>query len=333
MTQDAKLRTQTVAQDEAGIRLDRWFRRHYPALSHGILQKYLRTGQVRVDGRRAEAALRLEPGQAIRVPPGAEKAGDASPQASAKRQERDASRLRGLILYEDDDVIVLNKPSGLAVQGGTGLKENLDDMLQALAGSRNGKPKLVHRLDRDTSGVLLVARNALAASRLAEAFRDRATRKIYWGVTRGVPVPAEGKIDVCLVRRGELAQTAKADDEDAKTAVTFYKIAEKAAKQAAFVVLWPLTGRTHQLRVHMAHLGAPLIGDRLYGDGQDPFATAEIGKGLHLHARRLTIPHPRRGEIDIVAPLGPDMRKTWAWFGFDANDAYDFADIRQRPRR
>lgn len=319
---EPKLQTRTVTPDEAAIRLDRWFRRHFPALTQGQLQKLLRTGQVRVDGKRAEASARLEAGQGIRIPPQV-----LNPPAvtAEKISSRDTDRLKKLILFEDEDVIVLNKPAGLAVQGGTGLKENLDDMLTGLSRGQ-GKPKLVHRLDRDTSGVLILARNSFAAARLTAAFRARDTQKIYWGVTLGVPKPERGRIDAPLVKQGEKMAVAKDDEEEegAKSASTLYQVVESAKKQAAFVALWPLTGRTHQLRVHMALLGTPLIGDRLYGREVEALPVESLGRGLHLHARRLIIPHPRRGTIDAVAPLGPDMQKTWKWFGFDANAEVSF---------
>lgn len=332
-------RERSVEADESGIRLDRWFKRHYPGLTHVALQKLLRTGQVRVDGKRAEASARLESGQKLRIPPQAEApppapAGDSR---SGKRSSRESDMLRRMILFEDDDVIALNKPAGLAVQGGTGLKENLDDMLGLLAAKGQGKPKLVHRLDRDTSGVLLVARTAFAASRLAESFRGRDTRKIYWGVTVGVPKPLSGKIAAPLVKHGETMRIATEEEVresrrkdyrgGVKSATSLYQTVERAAKKASFVALWPLSGRTHQLRAHMAHIGAPLLGDRLYGaEAQTDLPLDELGRGLHLHARRLVIPHPRRGTIDVTAPLGPEMRKTWDWFRFDPNEEAEFAE-------
>jgi 23S rRNA pseudouridine955/2504/2580 synthase len=318
-----KLQTRTVTGDEAGLRLDRWFRRHFPDVTQGQLQKLLRTGQVRVNGKRAEASRRLEAGQDIRVPPRVL----APPKAVAeKKSSRDADRLKKLVIFEDDDVIVLNKPAGLAVQGGTGLKENLDDMLRGLSREGQGKPKLVHRLDRDTSGVLILARNSFAAAKLTAAFRARDTQKIYWGVTLGVPRPERGRIDAPLMKRGETMIVAESDEdeEEAKSASTLYQVVESAKKQAAFVAMWPLTGRTHQLRAHMAYLKTPLIGDRLYGRDVEALPAEALGAGLHLHARRLMIPHPRRGMIDVIAPLGPEMRKTWKWFGFDANIDAEF---------
>ena len=321
-----KLKSHIVTADEAGIRLDRWFKRHFPALTHGALQKLLRTGQVRVEGKRAQTSTRLEAGQNIRVPP---QAAQTPPKEQEKQTARVSNQLKKLVLYEDDDVIAINKPPGLAVQGGTGLRENLDDMLVGLARKGDKKPKLVHRLDRDTSGVLLLARTSFAAAKLTEAFRHRDTQKIYWGVTVGVPKLSHGKISAPLVKQGELMKVAASEDEEeeAKSATTLYQVMENAAKLAAFVALWPVTGRTHQLRVHMTYIGTPLVGDPLY-DGDKPSALPrdEIGKGLHLHARRLIMPHPRRGLIDVIAPLPPEMRQTWGWFGFDMNADADFSD-------
>lgn len=320
----SKLQTRTVEEDEAGIRLDRWFKRHFPDVTHGQLQKMLRTGQVRVAGKRADANTRLEAEQEIRVPPQAIE----PPKADiVKKAARDAGDIKKLILLEDADILVLNKPAGLAVQGGTGLRDSIDHMLAALTHEKHGKPKLVHRLDRDTSGVLLVAKTPFAATRLTESFRHRATQKIYWGVTLGVPKPEKGRIDAALVKRGETMIVAGKKDEDAKNAITVYQNMERAESQIAFVAMWPITGRTHQLRVHMAHIGAPLLGDRLYGKPMpDGMPADDIGKGLHLHARRLIIPHPRKGIIDVSAPLGPEMRKTWNWFGFDAKADADFSE-------
>lgn len=325
-----KLNTRTVTSEDHDIRLDRWFQRHFPSITHGQLQKLLRTGQIRIEGKRAEANQRLLTGQNIRVPPQAFQAKKpATPGASLHAPtERQAAQLKKLVLYEDDFVIALNKPAGLAVQGGTGLKENIDDMLEVFVHRKHGKPKLVHRLDRDTSGVLLVARSTSVAAKLSASFRNRTTQKIYWGLTCGIPSPIKGRIDMPLIKKGELmAPAQKKEMEEAKSAVSLYQILESATKLAAFVAMWPITGRTHQLRVHMATLGTPLLGDRLYG-GTAPtgMPVDEIGQGLHLHARRLIIPHPRQGLIDVTAPLGPDMRKTWNWFGFDKDAEADFDD-------
>ncbi len=234
-----------------------------------------------------------------------------------------------MVLYEDDDVIVLNKPAGLAVQGGTGLKENLDDMLMAFSRDKKTKPKLVHRLDRDTGGVLLIARTDYATAKLAASFRHRDTQKIYWAITDGVPKPRQGRIDVPLVKRGERMEAAEAKEaNEAKAAVTLYQVIETARKKIAFVALLPVTGRTHQLRVHLAHLGTPILGDRMYGRAPlEALPQKELGRGLHLHARRIVVPHPRRGVIDVTAPLGAEMKKTWGWFQFDEKTETDFSAV------
>ncbi|MDD4617303.1 MAG: RluA family pseudouridine synthase [Alphaproteobacteria bacterium] len=319
----SKIQISTVTEDEAGIRLDRWFKRHFPSLGHGPLQKLLRTGQVRVAGKRAESSTRLESGQEIRLPPSL-MGENAEKKLEKKQSARDANDLKKLVLFEDGDVLVLNKPAGLAVQGGTGLRTSVDDMLASYASEKQGRPKLVHRLDRDTSGVLLIAKTPFAAARLTEAFRRKETRKIYWAVTVGVPHPNEGRIEASLVKRGEVMTVAAKDDEEAKSAISLYETLDRAKDQSAFVALRPLTGRTHQLRVHMAHIGTPLLGDRLYGKPSlQGFPAEELGKGLHLHARRLIIPHPRKGVIDVTAPLPAEMKKTWKWFGFDPNAEAD----------
>lgn len=337
---------QIVTADEADMRLDRWFRTHFPDVAQGHIQKACRTGQIRVDGKRAETSDRVAAGQAVRVPPpfytqkkeGApEGAKEMSPLARQQRERIDesrATRLKQMVLYQDDDVIVLNKPAGLAVQGGTGLRENLDDALMALSKDGKTKPKLVHRLDRDTSGVLLVARTDFAARKLTEAFRDRATQKIYWAVTLGVPLPERGRISAPLVKRGETMQVDEEKAEDAKKAVTVYQVMETALKKAAFVALWPITGRTHQLRVHLSYIGTPILGDRLYGGVEGGgLPREELGAGLHLHARRLILPHPRRGMIDITAPLSGAMKKTWSWFNFDAQAEVDFDDAVKKYKK
>lgn len=318
---DKKDLLRTVKSDETDLRLDRWFKRHFPSLTHGQLQKWLRKGQIRIDGRRSDSSFRLQEDQIIKLTPALlndPKFYKIAPKVG--RPVKDLDRLKKLVLFEDDDVIVLNKPAGLAVQGGTGLKENLDDSLMIFSRDGISRPKLVHRLDKDTSGVLLIARTDFAAAKLAKAFRQRTTQKIYWAACVGLPSEVEGIIDEPLIKQGQLMFVAQRDESDTKKATTLYKIAERAGKKASFLVLWPLTGRTHQLRVHLEHIQTPIIGDPLYnfGEGSDlPFN--ELGQGLHLHARRIILPHPRGGTIDVTAPLGKEMKKTWKWFGFDEN--------------
>lgn len=329
----SEVQNKVVTEDEAEIRLDRWFRRHFPDLGHGRLEKLLRTGQVRVDGKRAKAGQRLEPGQTVRVPPIQEpdpSAAGERPRPEPRVADKDARDLLSRVLYRDDDVIAIDKPAGLAVQGGTGTVKHLDAMLDVLRFGSKERPRLVHRLDRDTSGVLLLARNVFAAGRLAEAFRSKDARKYYWAVTVGVPKPFRGRIDAPLAKEaGPRGERVALEDDKGVKAVSLYAVVEPAGKRAAKVALWPLTGRTHQLRVHMAAIGTPILGDGKYG-GADAFLEgADLPRKLHLHARRIIMPHPRGGRpIDVTAPLGAHMRATWAYFGFDAEDDGDpFAEV------
>ena len=303
-----------VADGEGELRHDRWFKRHFPELSHGRLEKLLRTGQVRVDGKRATAGDRLSPGQIIRVPPlppGTPK--PARPAVDA----REAEALRRLVLHRDDDVIVIDKPAGLAVQGGAGTPHHLDGMLDALRFDAAERPRLVHRLDRDTSGVLVLARSAAAAAHLAEAFRDKANEKVYWAIVVGVPSPRAGRIDKALAKqRGHGGERVAADDEAGQRAVTDYRTLDAAARRAAWLELKPVTGRTHQLRVHCVALGTPILGDGKYGGAASFLAGAELPAQMHLHARSLRLPHPRGGVLAISAPLPAHMRETFGYFGF-----------------
>jgi 23S rRNA pseudouridine955/2504/2580 synthase len=305
-----------VAEEDGELRLDRWFKRHFPALSHGRLEKLLRTGQVRVDGKRAEAGDRIGPGQVVRVPP---LAAPTTPPPPRTVDPREAERLRRLVLHRDAEVIVIDKPAGLAVQGGSGTPRHLDGMLEALRFDAAEKPRLVHRLDRDTSGALLLARTAVAAAHLAEAFRDKTTEKLYWAVVVGVPSPRAGTVDRALAkRRGHGGERVAAVDEEGQRAITDYRTLDVAHKRAAWLELLPVTGRTHQLRVHCTALGTPILGDGKYGGDGAFIAGAELPDQLHLHARRIRVPHPRGFMLEVTAPLPPHMRETFAYLGFDA---------------
>jgi 23S rRNA pseudouridine955/2504/2580 synthase len=312
---------QTVADDEADTRLDRFLRRRYPALTQGALQKLCRTGQVRVDGRRVEASVRLVAGQAVRVPPmpaAAEKAPIVVTPGESREMER-------LVLYRDDQVIVLNKPSGLATQGGPGITKHLDGMLDALRGDGD-RPRLVHRLDRDTSGVILLARTAAVAARLAALFRSREVEKTYWAVVVGRPLPVEGQIDQALKRIsspfGERTVPADRKDKEGQRAYTNYRTLDNAAQKFAWLELMPLTGRTHQLRVHCVSLGAPILGDAKYAEQHENGTGGSYVEGLpdklHLHARTLVLPHPAGGILTVSADLPPHMRETFSTLGFIA---------------
>ena len=316
------VRTIEVAEVEAGSRLDRWFKRRYPNLSHGRIEKLLRTGQIRVDGRRVKAGLRLSPGMRIRVPPIEDAPGTAARKPARAREpsREDAAKLRALVLYKDDDVIAIDKPPGLAVQGGTKTLIHLDAMLDALKLGNDERPRLVHRLDKDSSGVLILARTPAAASRLAASFRKREARKTYWAVTVGVPSPRQGKVDLALAKLpGRGGERMVADAQAGKRAITYYSVIETAGRTAAWVALSPLTGRTHQLRAHCAHLGTPILGDGKYGAKAAFLAGRGVSRKLHLHALSLSIPHPRAGRIDVTAPLPAHMAETFALFGFDAD--------------
>lgn len=319
--------TRTVAGDEAEMRLDRWFKKHFPALGHGKLEKLLRTGQVRVDGKRAKAGQRLEFGQAVRIPPlGEEAAGPApvKPERKAKVDTALAEDLQRRVLYMDDDLIALDKPAGLATQGGTGQSVHLDAMLDALRFGAAERPKLVHRLDKDTSGVLLIARSTAAARWLTAAFRDKSARKIYWALAVGEVKPRAGRIDLPMSKLpGKAGERMVVDREAGQRAVTDFEVVEQLGKRVAWVALSPVTGRTHQLRLHMAELGVPIVGDGKYG-GQDAFLVAEgLSRKLHLHAREVAVSRPDGRRIRIAAPLPEHMAKAWAFFGFDPEGGDD----------
>lgn len=320
-----------VSADEADIRLDRWFRRHFPDITQGVIQKLCRTGQIRVDSARAEAGTKLVPGQIVRVPPlpGPPPAAPAfTPTADPKLR----AEVEAMILYQDEQVIVLNKPSGLPTQGGPGIAKHVDGMLRVLATSASDKPRLVHRLDRDTSGVLVVARSAGVAAKLATAFRGRAVQKVYWAVVKGRPVPVSGRVDLALSRgdpsfsrsRAARVTVAEPGDKDAAHAITDYRTLDHAARKLAWLELMPLTGRTHQLRVHCLSLGAPILGDAAYGEWRETGNTALVeglSEQLHLHARRLSFPHPSGGTLTVEADLPPHMAETFRDLGFTAPQA------------
>lgn len=305
--------TLTVGADEADIRLDRFVRRKRPGLPQVAIQRLCRTGQIRVDGRRAEASDRLAAGQSVRLPPTAPALQPVRPAPDARL----AAELERLILYRDDHIMVLDKPAGLPTQGGPGIMRHLDGQLDALRFGHEERPRLVHRLDRETSGVLVLARSAAVAARLAAAFRGRDVQKTYWAVVVGRPVPVEGRIEAPLVRRAgaraDRVAVAEPGEEDSARAITDYRTLDHAGRKLAWLELSPLTGRTHQLRVHCTVLGAPILGDEPYGAPElEGFAA-----GLHLLARRIVLPHPAGGSLAVEAPLPPHMVATFRTLGFD----------------
>lgn len=315
-----------VADDEDGLRLDRWFKRRWPGVAHGLLERLLRTGQVRIDGRRAKAGERLQVGQYVRVPPIVHaSAVDRPPRRSRPTDAGEAADLRARVLHRDGHVIVIDKPAGLAVQGGSKTDRHLDGMLDALVFDGE-RPRLVHRLDKDTSGVLLLARSANAAALLTRAFRDGRVDKLYWAVVIGAPALQQGRIDQPLAKRFGVAGERVGADEEGLRAVTEYRVVERAGRRAAWLALRPLTGRTHQLRAHCALLGTPIVGDGKYG-GAAAFLEGEgIGERLHLHARTLRFPHPGGGELQVTAPLPGHLRATFHFFGFSERLGRDMLD-------
>jgi 23S rRNA pseudouridine955/2504/2580 synthase len=322
----AGVQTIFVTPDEDGMRVDRWFEARFPGLSFSHIQRIVRKGEVRVNSRRTEPKSRLVAGQAVRIPPlqlEAPKVREEAPQAM-----KDREFLRSITLSEDDDVLVLNKPAGLAVQGGSGVKENVDDMLESLRAPHADaqRPRLVHRLDKDTAGCLLVAKTRFAAAALAKTFRTRAARKIYWALVAGVPKPKQGRISTYLAKyedeEDSYMRIAKHGEKDAVHAVTYYAVVETSAQKLAWISLKPVTGRTHQLRAHMAFVGNPIIGDPKYFNIENWELPGGIQNRLHLLARRIVVPHPRGGTIDISAPLPPHMKQSWDLLGLEV-DRYD----------
>ena len=315
------VRTFTVAEDDDDIRVDRWFKRHLPDVSFNLVSRWARTGQLRVDGKRAAPGDRLEKGQTLRVPP-AEAAPAEGPGARPMRiieplTDDEAEFVREMVMAKGRDWFMLNKPPGLATQGGTKTVQHLDRLLDGLADDAGQRPKLVHRLDKDTSGVLLVARSARAAGHFSKAFSGRTARKVYWALITGVPSAEEGLIDAPLAKQpGTGGEKMHVDEENGLPAKTRYRMIDRAGNRAAWVELQPLTGRTHQLRAHMAAIGHPIVGDGKYG-GAEAFLTGGISRKLHLHARRLKIDGLDGKPIDYTAELPPHFAESLATLGFD----------------
>jgi len=309
----------TVGADDDGIRLDRWFKRHLPDTSFNIVSRWARTGQLRLDGARAEPGDRIAAGQVIRVPPAEPvKASAAKPKVNRpKLSEDQIAFARELVIHKDAQAIVINKPPGLATQGGTKTHEHVDGLLDALQFEAEGRPKLVHRLDKDTSGALLLARTARAAAYFAKHFSGRSARKLYWALVVGVPDIEDGLIELPIGKQpGTGGEKMQVDMKEGQPSRTRYRVIEQAGNRTAWVELQPLTGRTHQLRVHMAAIGHPIVGDGKYGL-QEAFLTGGISRKMHLHARRIRIDHPDGGKIDVTAELPKHFSESMQTLGFD----------------
>ncbi len=329
----------TLDAEAEGQRLDRWFRKTFPQVTQGRIEKMCRKGEIRVDGGRVKPNTRLAEGQVMRVPPLPEN--DAPAPDRPQIGEADAEMMRAAVIFRDDHIIALNKPPGLAVQGGSGQTRHVDGLAEAIRFEAEAPPRLVHRIDRDTSGVLLMARTGRVAAALTKTFQSRQTRKIYWAAVAGVPSPRAGTIRFGLVKApghgphgaGEKMVAVHPDavsrTEGAKRATSDYMVIEAAAKRAAWVALSPITGRTHQLRAHMAEIGHPIVGDGKYGtnaqvnegDGWGAQLGGDISRKLHLHARHLSFPHPVTGAtVNLTAPLPDHMARTWNTFGWDPRE-------------
>lgn len=319
------VQTLTVTPSDDDLRLDRWFKKHFPEISHGRLQKWLRTGQVRLDGGRAKSGSRVKQGQLVRVPPLGDAKRDARPKKPAPAVDAGrADDLRSRVIYTDDDVLIIDKPAGLSVQGGSGVSEHLDGYLDELRFGVGERPRLVHRLDKDTSGVLVLARHAKAARWLTAAFRQRDTRKLYWSVVAGVPEMPSGMIDAPLEKRhvGAGEKMVVVERGAGQTAKTGYRIVAQAGNVAAWLAMEPLTGRTHQLRVHAAEvLGTPILGDGKYGGAAAFIDTGADTEGLHLHARGLIIRKPNGMLIEAYAEPPKHVLTTLRYFGFYESQA------------
>ena len=314
----------TVSADDDGIRLDRWFKRNLPQVGFATVSRWARTGQIRVDGKRAKPEDRVATGQVLRVPPG----GEEPPREAAKPKARaltpeQIAEAKDMVIRETPSAIVLNKPPGLATQGGSKTTKHVDGLLDAFVEhERQPRPRLVHRLDKDTSGVLLIARTPGSAASFSKRFASRSARKVYWALVVGNPDLAEGVIDAPLAKQpGTGGEKMHIDEENGAAAKTRYRVVDNAGQRAAWVELEPLTGRTHQLRVHMAAIGHPIVGDGKYG-GPDAFLTGAVSRKMHLHARRLIITEPKAGEgsggkLDVTAELPPHFAASMEVLGFD----------------
>ncbi|KPF98504.1 pseudouridine synthase [Rhodopseudomonas sp. AAP120] len=320
-----KVETVTVTADENGMRVDRFLEARFPGLSFSHIQRIVRKGELRVNGKRADSKDRLEEGQSVRIPP-LKLDAPKLPGHLSEAEQKTLAQLKEMTLFEDADVLVLNKPAGLAVQGGSGTTRHIDQMLEVLRDAKGQKPRLVHRIDKETAGCLLVAKTRFAATALTGSFRHRSARKIYWALVAGVPKPKQGRISTYLAKdeseEDSIMRVAKHGDDGASHAVTYYAVVETSGQKLAWVSLKPVTGRTHQLRAHMAHIGHAIVGDPKYFNIENWQLPGGLQNRLHLLARRIVIPHPRGGVIDVSAPLPPHMLQSWNLLGLE-HDRFD----------
>ena len=311
-----------VTSEESNLRLDRWIRRHFPTVSHGNLENMLRRKFIRVNGKRAKSNFRLEAGQTIKVPLNLKR--ECFPVGGFKLDAESTEFIRNTVIYRDDDILALNKPPGLAVQGGSKIKIHVDAMLDGLRFGEKERPRLVHRLDKDTSGVLLLGRTPLAAASLARAFRMRHVEKTYWAIVSGMPEPRNGSVNMSLGKSGDrLNEKMHVDDVSGQYARTDFITIKSSGGVVAWLALRPLTGRTHQIRVHCAAIGNPILGDGKYGGKQALLSTDIVGHRLHLHSHSIALVQPNGEKIRIEAPVPKHLSDSMDFFGFDRGDYSD----------
>jgi len=318
----SKVQNITVTEDDHGIRIDRWFKRHFPEIGFGVLQKKMRKGEIRLDGKRIKGKERVEPGQVVRVPPFGDAPARPKEDRRANLSDKDIKEAQSWVLFRDDKVIAINKPAGLPSQGGTGQTRHLDGLLDALRFGSEHRPRLVHRLDKDTSGVLLLGRTPNAAAALAKGFQSKETDKRYWALVKGVPKVPDGRIKLKMDKLPVKGNERMVVTADGKLSLTDYAVVDSAPPEAAWLALKPHTGRTHQLRLHCAEMENPIVGDGKYG-GADAFLTGSISRKLHLHSFRVVFPHPDGGKMEVIAPLPPHMAASFDMLGFETRGYKD----------
>ena len=313
-----------VTSAEENIRIDRWFKRHFPTLSHSFIAKLARTGQVRVDGARVKSSTRLKQGQLVRVPPLKVELKSKKQRNITDLSKDQISFIRSLVIYMDDDIIVVNKPPGLAVQGGSKTVFHLDGLLDGLKFGGLERPKLVHRLDKDTGGIMLLARNSFSAAQLISSFRNREITKVYWALVVGVPEPRLGEINAPISKKKKFGiEKMSLERRNGAKAISDFSTIETAGRHVSWLALRPHTGRTHQLRVHCSLIGTPILGDFKYGGRQALIDGVPGTRNLHLHARSLEFKHPSGTKKYFLAPLSEKMDQTWQFFGFNVEKTFD----------